>query len=332
MEVTPIMSHDSRFMIPPGVAHKLARGADGNANAIVVGNRAGVIEWANDAWTRVTGYALDESISKPVLSFLRNVDVGPGIVDFVADCFRQGKVCEVEVPLTTPKGEFLWIQLRVEPLRGADAEVSDFIAIATDITERKHVQASNAVAETDLSVLAARAAQTHGPVLGPCTDLDLGLAEDLPLVLADASLIEGLIGRLICRAAVDVADGWGTVSISTGVLGARPGPLFIGDLFQGLRGGHYAFVEVHDTGGGEPALPTPRDPLHDGGAAGSEPRRRAAAGVFEGRRHVLADVAPVLRGPGVRPPVAESANSGEKRERVERSIDSGYFEVEVARH
>ena len=47
------------------------------------------------------------------------------------------------------------------------------------------------VAEIDRSVLAARAAQTHGAVLGPCTDLDLGLAEDLPLVLADASLPRG---------------------------------------------------------------------------------------------------------------------------------------------
>ena len=243
------MSHASNSMIPPGVARKLARGADGNENAIVVGNRAGVIEWANDAWTRVTGYALDESISKPVLSFLRNVDVGPGIVDFVADCFRQGKICEVEVPLTTPKGEFLWIQLRVEPLRDAGGEVSDFIAIATDISERKRVQASSEVAEIDLSVLAARAAQTHGSVLGSCTDFDLVLADDLPLVLADASLVEGLIGRLICRAAVDVGEGWGTVSLLTGVLGARPGPLFTGDLFQGLHGGHYAFLEVHDTGG-----------------------------------------------------------------------------------
>ena len=70
------MSHDSRSMIPPGVARKLTRSAAGNTNAIVVGNRAGVIEWANDAWTRVTGYALDESISKPVHSFLRTVDVG----------------------------------------------------------------------------------------------------------------------------------------------------------------------------------------------------------------------------------------------------------------
>jgi PAS domain S-box-containing protein len=245
-----IMSRNSSFMIPPGVARKLARGADGSANAIVVGNRAGVIEWANDAWTRVTGYALDESISKPVLSFLRTVDVGPGIVDFVADCFRQGVVCEVEIPLTTPVGEFLWIQLRVEPLRGANAEVSDFIAIATDITERKRVQASSEVAEIDLSVLAARAAQTHESVLGSYTEFDFRLAEDLPLVLADASLIEGLIGRLICRAADDIADGWGTVSISTGVLGAIPDPLLTGALFQGLRGSHYAFLEVHDTGGG----------------------------------------------------------------------------------
>jgi PAS domain S-box-containing protein len=245
-----IMSRNSSFMIPPGVARKLARSADDNANAIVVGNRAGVIEWANDAWTRVTGYALDESISKPVLSFLRTVDVGPGIVDFVADCFRQGVVCEVEIPLTTPVGEFLWIQLRVEPLRGANAEVTDFIAIATDITERKRVQASSEVAEIDLSVLAARAAQTHESVLGSYTEFDFRLAEDLPLVLADASLIEGLIGRLICRAADDIADGWGTVSISTGVLGALPDPLFTGSLFQDLRGGHYAFLEVHDTGGG----------------------------------------------------------------------------------
>lgn len=243
------MSQDSSFVIPPRVARKLARSADGNANAIVVGSRAGVIEWANDAWTRVTGYALDESISKPVLSFLRNVDVESGVVDFVADCFRQGKVCEVEVPLTTPRGEFLWIQLRVEPLRGADAEVSDFIAIATDITERKRVQSSGEVAEIDLSVLAARAAQAHAAVLEPCTDLDLGLAEELPLVLANTSLIEALVGRLICRAAVDVGEGWGTVSVSTGVLGTKPGPLFAGDLFQGLRRGHYAFLEVHDTGG-----------------------------------------------------------------------------------
>lgn len=244
------MSHDSSFVIPRGVARKLARGADGNENAVVVGTRAGVIEWANDAWTRVTGYALDESISKPVLSFLRNVDVGPGIVDFVADCFRHGKVCEVEIPLTTPRGESLWIRLRVEPLRDSNGEVSDFIAVATDISERKRVQANREVAEIDLGVLALQAARACGSARGPCTDIDLVLAEDLPLVLADASLVEGLIERLICRAAVDVGEGWGTVSIATGVLGARPGPLFTGDLFRGLRGGHYVFVEVHDTGAG----------------------------------------------------------------------------------
>ncbi len=248
---------DPKFSIPASIARKLSLGACHAENAIVVGNRAGVIEWANEAWSRVTGYALDESISKPVLTFLREVDVEPAVVEFVGSCFTQGKVCEVEVPITTPDGRNLWIQLRVEPLRDDSHEVTDFIAIATDVTERKRAQADTIVDEIDLSVLAARMAREHEAVLGPCTDYDLYLAESLPLVLADPSLIEDLVGRLICRGAESIGDGWGTLTIWTGILGVQFGPVFEADLFEGLPPGHYAFLEIHDTGG-EP----------DGNAAG----------------------------------------------------------------
>ncbi|MCH7709043.1 MAG: PAS domain-containing protein [Myxococcales bacterium] len=252
------MMDDPKFGIPPNIARKLALSACHNENAVVIGNRAGVIEWANEAWSRVTGYALDESISKPVLTFLREVDVEPGVVEFVGSCFTQGKVCEVEVPITTPDGRNLWIQLRVEPLRDDSHEVTDFIAIATDVTERKRAQANTIVDEIDLSVLAARLAREHAAVLGPCTDYDLYLAESLPLVLVDVSLIEDLIGRLICRGADSIGDGWGTLTIWTGILGVQFGPVFDGDLFEDLPPGHYAFLEVHDTGG-EPAGDASRD-------------------------------------------------------------------------
>jgi len=248
---------DPKFSIPPSIARKLPLGACHAENAIVVGNRARVIEWANEAWSRVTGYALDESISKPVLTFLREVDVEPGVVEFVGSCFARGEVCEVEVPITTPDGRNLWIQLRVEPLRDASHEVTDFIAIATDVTERKRAQVNTIVDEIDLSVLAARMAREHEAALGPRTDYDIYLAESLPLVLVDPSLIEDLVGRLICRGAESIGDGWGTLTIWTGILGVQFGPVFEGDLFEGLSPGHYAFLEVHDTGG-EP----------DGNAAG----------------------------------------------------------------
>ena len=38
------------------VGEKLAASARLSDNAIALGNRAGIIEWANPAWTRVTGW------------------------------------------------------------------------------------------------------------------------------------------------------------------------------------------------------------------------------------------------------------------------------------
>ena len=64
-----------RASIPESIERKLATGARQSDRAIVVGNRAGVIEWANDAWTRVAGYSLQESIDKPVSGFLEDIDI-----------------------------------------------------------------------------------------------------------------------------------------------------------------------------------------------------------------------------------------------------------------
>ena len=98
------------------VGEKLAASARLSDNAIALGNRAGIIEWANPAWTRVTGHALDRFTGKPVGDFLERIDLEPDVVDFVGGCFREKKVCEIDLPLTTPAGASIWVHLRVEPL------------------------------------------------------------------------------------------------------------------------------------------------------------------------------------------------------------------------
>lgn len=235
--------------IPTSVQRKLASGAHQSERAMVVGNRAGVIEWANDAWTRVTGYPLDESISKPVAGFLAGVDVEPGVVEFVSGCFRQGRVCELELPLTPPGREQLWIQLRVEPLFDAEGSVSDFIASATDITERKQAQQSGRLREVDLNSLAARVAASQRAALGETVFLDLALAAGLPLVLADEEVVEPLLARLIARGNEAIGEGWGTLTLWTGILGNSEGPIHGANLLRGLPVSHWVFLEVHDTGG-----------------------------------------------------------------------------------
>jgi hypothetical protein len=101
----------------------------------------------------------------------------------------------------------------------------------------------------DLGSLAADVASRHGPRPGTMVECELELEADLPVVLADASILADLTDRLFCRAIESVGGGWGTITIWTGVLGNGVGPIFCGALRRSLPAGHYAFLEVHDTGG-----------------------------------------------------------------------------------
>lgn len=230
------------------IVRKLAEGAQNSELAIVVGNRAGVIEWANAAWARVTGYPIERFISKPVGDFIAMVDIEPGVVDLVGACFRENKVCEIDVPLQAPDGRQIWVHLRVEPLVDRSGDVTDFMATASDISERKRAETCAGLAEVDLSALAMRMAERYHDALQPMTSYDLSLDEDVPLVLADESLLEALVGRVICRAAGSIGRGWGTITLWSGVVGEGDGPLYCGNLWSGLPHGQYAFLEVHDTG------------------------------------------------------------------------------------
>lgn len=123
--------------VSPAIARKIAARASRADEAVVVGTRAGVIEWANAAWSRVTGYAVDDAVDKPIGWLLDAADIDASVVDFVQRHFLGGRRCEVELPVNTPDGRHLWIHLDVEPFRDEQGEVADFVAVATDITARR---------------------------------------------------------------------------------------------------------------------------------------------------------------------------------------------------
>lgn len=240
---------------PPtvGLGKPPRAGLDGE-HAVALGSRAGIIEWANPAWARVTGTDLSRFVLKPVGELLDHLNLEPGVVDFVAGCLRGNKACEIDIPLTTPAGANVWIHLRVEPILDAAGEVSDFVAVAEDVTEaksaalRERETADSTITAIDLSELARSVARAHVDWLHPMTAYDLWLGEDLPCVLAESSLLAGLVGRLIRRAAACMRGGWGTLSISTGLLGEEAVTIYSGNLYRGLPHAQFAYLEVHDTG------------------------------------------------------------------------------------
>jgi PAS domain S-box-containing protein len=234
---------------PPRIRALLPESAHGDDQAVAVGSRAGIIEWADSSWTRVTGYDLGRFIDKPVGALIDAVKLDAAVVDFVARCIRDQRICEIDVPLTTPAGANGWIHLRVEPVLDEAREVSDFVAVARDITAEKRAEVHGTEVDAiDLSDLAQNTMRKFALRLHPMTSLDLWLGEDMPFVLADEALIAGPVERLIRRAAESMHGAWGTLTVTTGLLGDDSLPIHPDNLYRGLPHAQFAYIEVHDTG------------------------------------------------------------------------------------
>jgi len=100
--------------------------------ARVGGNRAGVVEWANEAFGRLTGIPLADTIDKPVTRFLERAGVELEVVDFVAQHFFEGRPCRIEFPFERPDGRRIDVLLEVEAIRDAEGEIDRFEAVARE--------------------------------------------------------------------------------------------------------------------------------------------------------------------------------------------------------
>ena len=217
--------------------------------AVAVGNRAGIVEWANAAWSRVTGYALEDAVSKPVSDLLGNAGIDSELVDFVSQRFQRGESCEIELPLDPPGAERRWIHVSVESLRDRHGEVSHFCAIAWDVSAEKRDAAPARqqrkddpgpraatgeglelnLASTDLSTFVRDLVARRAGAGPERTAFDLDLPDRLPWVGIDRDCMEDALGALLDDAVAAIGTEWGTVSVSTGL--ARNEDVFVSPTY-----------------------------------------------------------------------------------------------------
>ncbi len=115
---------------------KLSLVASKTDNAVTILDPRGRIEWVNDSFSRMSGYSLED---------LRGTT--PGII--------PGEKSSAQEFLNYRKdGTPFWVSVSVTPIRNEENEITHFISIASDITERKHseealMKLSQAVEQTD---------------------------------------------------------------------------------------------------------------------------------------------------------------------------------------
>jgi PAS domain S-box-containing protein len=121
-------------------AAKLALVASRTDNAVVITDTDGRIDWVNDGFTRITGYALDEVAGKRPGSFLQGPDTDPATVAHIREHLKRGEGFTAEIVNYSKAGRRYWLAIEVQPVRDADGTLRNFMAIESDITERKRLE------------------------------------------------------------------------------------------------------------------------------------------------------------------------------------------------
>jgi len=109
------------------------------ANAVMVTDRNGIIEWVNPAFTMITGYTYREAIGKKT-NILKS---GKHDVSFYQNLWKtilRGDVWHGEMVNRRYDGSHYIAETTITPISGEHDEIVNFVAVKQDITERKQAE------------------------------------------------------------------------------------------------------------------------------------------------------------------------------------------------
>lgn len=143
-------------------------------NGVVITDRRGVTQWVNEAFIQLTGYSSDEMIGQTPGKLLQGPDTSQETIEEIRSAVAAKESFNVEILNYTKSGDPYWVEIIANPLRDENGVIEGFIAIETDISERKRLEASkdefissvNHELRTPLTSISGSLSLIHGGAFG----------------------------------------------------------------------------------------------------------------------------------------------------------------------
>lgn len=117
---------------------------------VVITDRAGRVQFVNKSFIKITGYSLEEVEGQNPL-ILNTVAQTPDFYDDTWKTILSGKVWQGQVQQRKKNGDLYWGKVAIAPVSDAYGNISHFVAVMEEITERKLMaQVESLIAKLDL--------------------------------------------------------------------------------------------------------------------------------------------------------------------------------------
>lgn len=119
---------------------KLSRAVEQSPVVVIITDCEGQIDYVNPRFTQITGYPPEEVLGQNAI-ILRSGKTPMSTYATIWRTIRSGKEWNGELQNRRKNGEFYWVSASFSPIYNQDGEITHFIAVEEDITERKRSEA-----------------------------------------------------------------------------------------------------------------------------------------------------------------------------------------------
>ena len=119
---------------------RLALVAQKTQNGVIITDAEGCIEWVNEGFTRISGYTLAEIQDKKPGDVLQGVQTDPLTIAQIRSALATRQPFNQEIYNYTKDGKGYWVALSIAPIYQENGELEGFIAVQTDITDRRQTE------------------------------------------------------------------------------------------------------------------------------------------------------------------------------------------------
>ncbi len=156
--------------------HKLSHAVEQSPSTVMITDSKGNIEYVNPRFTQLTGYTPEELFGKNP-RILQSGKTPPEVYKDLWQTIASGKEWHGEIYNKKKNGEFFWESESISSLKDSEGNITHFILVAEDITDRKQAQTKLETAYAELKKLQAQLIQSEK--LAAIGELAAGISHEI---------------------------------------------------------------------------------------------------------------------------------------------------------